>query len=517
MLADLLYYSGDEGAALRIADEVIERADAGTDRALALALSSLYVATKVARFDQARTEAGDDLALQARIGLMEAATLGQAGDWHGRAARLDETLEAARGSGDDALIAQTLTMTAWSVMFMVDDKGSRDRARAELVEALQIEERLPASAHAPAIWSPKTKLGICAMYDEELDDARRMLADERARAVEHGDDWSLNGVLCFASEVERRAGRCKRAHDLALQSYQVAERNADPQGRAVALVHLALIQALLGPLADARATAARAKTAAEEIGDRFFAAQGRAAAGLIALCVGDHAMVLHEVGTMPEELRAFGRRYDIESPHAAAIGDEIEARIALGDLEAARRRIDELCERACRLGRARPLGVAQRGRGLLLAAEGRTPEALEAFEASLAVFDNIQAPFECARTLLAFGTVQRRAKRRRAARESLQAAVAILEEIGAAPWAQKARAELARIGGRARGGDELTATERRVAELVAEGRTNREVAAALFVTPRTVEWNLTKIYAKLHVRSRAELTRRLSEPNLLNH
>jgi DNA-binding NarL/FixJ family response regulator len=113
--------------------------------------------------------------------------------------------------------------------------------------------------------------------------------------------------------------------------------------------------------------------------------------------------------------------------------------------------------------------------------------------------------------------VQRRAKRRRAARESLQAAVAILEEIGAAPWAQKARAELARIGGRARGGDELTATERRVAELVAEGRTNREVAAALFVTPRTVEWNLTKIYAKLHVRSRAELTRRLSEPNLLNH
>lgn len=113
--------------------------------------------------------------------------------------------------------------------------------------------------------------------------------------------------------------------------------------------------------------------------------------------------------------------------------------------------------------------------------------------------------------MLALGAVYRRARQQRAARETLQQALAAFERIGASPWADKTRAELARIGGRAPASGELTPAERRVASLVAAGQTNREVAATLFVAPRTVEWNLSKIYAKLGVRSRSELARRLAQ------
>jgi DNA-binding NarL/FixJ family response regulator len=105
------------------------------------------------------------------------------------------------------------------------------------------------------------------------------------------------------------------------------------------------------------------------------------------------------------------------------------------------------------------------------------------------------------------GALRRRAKRKAAARAALEEALASLEAMGVPVWAERARRELARIGGRARS-RELTPTEERVAELVAEGRTNREVADALFLRVRAVEANLTRIFAKLGLRSRTELASR---------
>ncbi len=118
-------------------------------------------------------------------------------------------------------------------------------------------------------------------------------------------------------------------------------------------------------------------------------------------------------------------------------------------------------------------------------------------------------PFQHARTLLALGATERRAKRRADARATLEAALAVFERLGSPLWAGKARAELGRIGGRAPSRGDLTESERRVAVLVAEGKTNREVATALFLGERTVASHLTHIYAKLGVRSRTELARRL--------
>jgi DNA-binding CsgD family transcriptional regulator len=119
-------------------------------------------------------------------------------------------------------------------------------------------------------------------------------------------------------------------------------------------------------------------------------------------------------------------------------------------------------------------------------------------------------PFELARTFLALGTLQRKAKYKRAARESLQRAEGIFDRLGASPWVEKARSERRRIGGRTASADQLSETERRIVELVAVGRRNSEVAAELSLSPNTVAWNLSRVYRKLGVSSRTELVALIS-------
>jgi DNA-binding CsgD family transcriptional regulator len=155
-------------------------------------------------------------------------------------------------------------------------------------------------------------------------------------------------------------------------------------------------------------------------------------------------------------------------------------------------------------GRPRVRATAARGRALLAAERGELDSALVHAMEALEHHRELAVPFERARTLIVLGSLQRRLRQKAAARASLGEALASLEAMGAALWAERARAELARIGGRARSSG-LTPTEERVAGLVAEGRSNKQVADALFVSVRTVEANLTRIYAKLGIRSRTEL------------
>jgi DNA-binding NarL/FixJ family response regulator len=121
-------------------------------------------------------------------------------------------------------------------------------------------------------------------------------------------------------------------------------------------------------------------------------------------------------------------------------------------------------------------------------------------------------PVEHARALMALGAVQRRRRERRAARDTLRQAVEELTALGATLWAERAEAELRRVPIRHSAGRELTPNELRVAELVASGRTNREVARELFISPKTVEANLSRVYRKLGIHSRAELGARMSKP-----
>ena len=142
--------------------------------------------------------------------------------------------------------------------------------------------------------------------------------------------------------------------------------------------------------------------------------------------------------------------------------------------------------------------------------EGSSPAAYGDFDTSFAAFEHALKPavepyrIERGRTLLCLGTVRRQAQQKRAAREALEQALAVFEELGAPLWAERARAELKRISGRSPASEGLTETERRVAALAAHGRTNKQIAAELYMGVSTVESHLSHVYRKLGVR-RAEL------------
>ena len=123
----------------------------------------------------------------------------------------------------------------------------------------------------------------------------------------------------------------------------------------------------------------------------------------------------------------------------------------------------------------------------------------------------LELGFDSARSLLALGRTQRRTKQWRAARETLERASVAFAQLGADGWVRRTRSELDRVGGRRRASEgKLTPSERRVVELAAQGRSNKEIAAALFVTVNTVEVHLARAYPKLGVRSRAQLAKRLA-------
>jgi DNA-binding CsgD family transcriptional regulator len=187
----------------------------------------------------------------------------------------------------------------------------------------------------------------------------------------------------------------------------------------------------------------------------------------------------------------------------------IEVFSALSRLDDAQALLEPIVEYAERFDRPRDHAVADYCRGLIAAGAGELELAAACFERSLAA-DPVQPIVEGQR-LIQLGIVERRLRRKADARRTLTAALALLEPVGAELWASKAREELSRIGGRAAAREGLSATEQRIVDLVAAGRTTREVAEELFVSAKTVEWNLTRIYRKLGVRSRTELAARGGE------
>jgi DNA-binding CsgD family transcriptional regulator len=190
--------------------------------------------------------------------------------------------------------------------------------------------------------------------------------------------------------------------------------------------------------------------------------------------------------------------------------DAIEALVALGRLEEAEALLDRLGQQGRTSDRPWAIATAGRCRGLLTAARGDLPTARVALAQALVEHRRVPQPFELARTLLVKGEVERRAKQKRAARSTLEQALDLFQAVGAPLWARRARDDLARAGGAMLPSRELTPTEQRIAQLVGEGRKNREVAEALFISVKTVEANLSRIFHKLGVRSRTELTRRIA-------
>jgi DNA-binding CsgD family transcriptional regulator len=266
----------------------------------------------------------------------------------------------------------------------------------------------------------------------------------------------------------------------------------------------ALVAAHRGDLEQARTAAEHARSLAEEMPVYRGVCEG--ALGLVDLWSG---YAQRAVARFVAAEEAFDAVEMSEPALKTWRADYAEALLELGRVEWAVALLDDWEAAAARLERGSVLAQVASCRGLVAAARGEVDEALALLGRAAARLDEVGDKFGRSRTLLALGVAQRRKRQKRLAREAIQAALESFEAMGAAGWAEKARTELGRLGGRIRT-EGLTAAERRVAALVAKGRTNREVAAELFLGERTVESHLSHVYAKLGVRSRTELARRLT-------
>jgi DNA-binding CsgD family transcriptional regulator len=256
-----------------------------------------------------------------------------------------------------------------------------------------------------------------------------------------------------------------------------------------------------GDTGAARTDAADALAISERIGWPDGMSQSRWALGFLALCEGDSHGAIAALEPIVGNVEALGI---YEWPIACSVPDAIEAFVATGELDRAARLTDALSDWGRKFDRPWALALSGRCRALLQAAAGDLGSAQTAAERALVEHERLPIPLELGRTLLVLGQLQRRRGERRAAQESLQHALAIFEQLGARRWADKARAESSRIGVR-RAPMELTANEQMVAELAGNGLTNREIAAQMFLSRRTVEANLARAYRKLGIHSRAEL------------
>jgi DNA-binding CsgD family transcriptional regulator len=498
--------AGELDTAASMLEELVEELPAGGARAdalLLLASSQLKFERCLEFAERALEEARGDDARVAKIECYIGELLVVQGSSdlaleHARAA-----LEPAERAGDRTILANALATVAWFETVAAIEPTPGLVERAVVLEEADVQDGLYDSS------SPSFVLGMRLMFAGRLDEARSRMQTRLDRALSLGDEPAVAAALLHQAELEFRAGDWPLAARKAAEGYERAEQIGREQDLSGLLYVTALVDAHLGRVDEARAAAQRGIALSESCGDEVFQLQHLSSLGFLELSIGDP-------GAADRILRPLAARLDALSWREPSIYAELpnamEAVVELGELEEARRLLAILEDRLSRIDS--PWGEASAGRceGLILAAEGDLAGAVVALERALTVHERLPQPFDRARTLLVLGAVQRRARKRGAARVSLAQALAIFEELGAALWAEKARSELARLGGRTAVGDELTPTERRIAELVAMGKANKEVAAQLFVTPRTVEGHLTRIYAKLGVRSRAELAHRLSVP-----
>jgi DNA-binding CsgD family transcriptional regulator len=484
--------AGEWTRAQTIATDLLAETEIGPWRVEGLVLlADLESADRsAAMLEEALREAASLPALQAVIHCRLAwATRFKNGSEHIRAA-----LELAEQLEDDVLRARARAVQAILGWFAGDAKTPQDLpalahdfATAVGGEQLVQEATL---AVVNTLAPSSTRDEARAFFEREHQEWRERDEPRSARAL-----WGLSWVEFWAGRWKIAAAHAASAHDISIQ-----------YGLEVPQDHLpiAVIAVHRGQFELAREHSERALRLAEEQ-FVFHPPQHMAILGLVALWTGDRSAAAEWLGKADRRAAELGWGEPSVRWWSA---DYAEMLLELGRIDEAVRVVDVWEADGTRIGREWVLAHVTRCRGLVAAAQEAIDEAASLLQQAVAQHEEVGDPFGRARALLGLGIVRRRARQKRGARVAISDALGGFEQLGAATWVEKARAELGSIGGRRRE-EGLTAAELRVAALVAEGQTNREVAAALFLGQRTVASHLTHIYAKLGVRSRTELARRL--------
>jgi DNA-binding CsgD family transcriptional regulator len=409
-------------------------------------------------------------------------------------------LVTARTTGDPGSIAEGEATLAWAAFW------SGGGVHLDLLASAGAHPSW--SVYAPPEVTPGSITGIVLSFADHIADARAALEAEDRRLTDLGQDRPRARVLFALAELECRAGDVARAQWCADEGLCVTGLVGDDVQRAFLLSAVGRVAAHQGRLDAAWTAGADAAALATAVGSASALGFAHALLAFCALSDGDAGAVHRHLGPICARLPPDGA-YD--PGYARFVPDEVEALVTLGHSDEAEQLLAPFAKQAAALDRPWALAAVGRCRALLQAAAGDLEAARDTVDAALAAHDRVPLPFERARTLLVAGSVQRRLRRRREARGALDDALAEFTRLGATVWADKARAERRRVGGRVGSPQELTDAERRVAERVAAGLSNKEVAAALFISVSTVEAALWKIYRKLDVRSRTQLAARLAK------
>jgi DNA-binding CsgD family transcriptional regulator len=446
--------------------------------------------------DKALAEAGDDPVLRGQVlsfmaendAIVEVRGLALADARATEAVTLSE-----QGSPDDQRLA--LNTLVWTQAL----RGSSVEHLIERYYALPTE-RAAMARH------PERIAGQRLAWRGEVNLGRPVLLDFRRATEDSAEAHALARLhLC---ELELRAGRWAEVEHL------LDDWGASPDSDILIWPMYERCRGLLaagrGDVGAAQRWAGRAVELAVQTGVRWDWLESTRALGLAALLAKDPPEAVSRLGAVWDHTQREG----VLDPGAFPVGpDLVEALVETDDHEGAALVAETLAEAGATQDHPWARIGATRARATVELAAGdyrdHTGERLEAAAASYAALGLV---FDEARTLLALGRAQRRAKKWGAARDVLERTVAAFEAIGSPGWADDARAELERVGARrpaSEGG--LTPTERRVADLAVGGLANKEIARTLVVTVNTVEFHLRNTYAKLGIRSRAQLAARLRE------
>ena len=506
--AEYHFDAGDATRATALLEEAIAMARPGRDRGRILfrlaSISWMDMRRVQGLSEQALQEVGDDAETRAAIHEHLAWVGIYRGDLVFAAEHASASRQWARRIADPAIRADSLSTFA-----MVEFLTGRP-AQKLMGEAVQLQDlamREGPGGQTTVFTASRTCHGLQLLWAGELDAAREVLHQELAEYERLGRYVVRDELLCYLAEVECRAGNWEVAARHAQEAYEIDIESGRVLGQGHMLFPRALVAVLTGDVEAARSDAEEGLRRCLRNEDLLDASCHRAVLGFLELSLSDPVAAMERLEPVLAYLDELGSP---EPGIIPAVPDAIEALVSLGRLEEAEALLDRLERQGRTLDRPWAIATAGRGLGLLTAARGDLSAARSALEQALVEHRRVPQPFELARTLLVKGEVERRAKQKRAARSTLEQALDLFLALGAPLWARRARDDLARVGAAMPPSSELTPTEQRIAELVGEGRKNREVAEALFISVKTVEANLSRIFHKLGVRSRTELARRIA-------
>lgn len=494
--------AGDPRRAREILEDLARDLPPGRDRAHILwrlaDTAGDDVRRQAALCDQALAEASGDEPLAVTVHLQHATLSWLAGDFHGARQHARRATHLAEQLKDEHSLAIALAELAHAEANLTGRIPEPEMRRARALEQ--------AVESFPPFLRPSYRHGSLLLRLEQGAAARPLLQAELDRARATGDEGSIAGLACYIVDLERRAGRWAEASVVLREASALAAQASVEQEQRAVQVREAQMAALTGDVDRCRSVVSVALPRAERAGWDLVALQLRGALGLLELSLGD-ARTAHDcLHPATCRLREMGVA---ELSQYLVVENDVEALVALGALDDAEDLADWLASTARAAELPWAAAMSSRAWASIRAARGDLPGARAAITQALGHHERFDQPFELARTWLVAGSIERRARQKRSPREALARARQEFDRLGARRWADRAAAELERIGGRPPATGELTTTERRVAELVAAGRSNPEVAAALHVTRKTVEKHVSRIFVKFGVRSRVELTRHL--------